>query len=73
MRGKNIAIEVWWSLNHPDASHLTGQSSAGLAADYTKATGKVWTMPLGFKHALSRWPPTYSSAPRRSSPMRCAR
>jgi branched-chain amino acid transport system substrate-binding protein len=50
--GKNIAIEVWWSPYHPYASHLTGQSSAALAADYTKATGKVWTMPLGFKHAL---------------------
>jgi branched-chain amino acid transport system substrate-binding protein len=50
--GKNIAIEVWWSPYHPYSSHLTSQSSAALAADYTKATGKVWTMPLGFKHAL---------------------
>ncbi|MGH6725834.1 MAG: ABC transporter substrate-binding protein [Pseudolabrys sp.] len=50
--GKNIAIEVWWSPYHPFASHLTGQSSAALAAAYTKATNKTWTMPLGFKHAL---------------------
>jgi len=50
--GKNVAIEVWWSPYHPFSSHLTGQSSAALAADYTKATGKTWTMPLGFKHAL---------------------
>jgi len=50
--GKNIAIEVWWSPYHPYASHLTGQSSAALAAAYTKASNKTWTMPLGFKHAL---------------------
>jgi branched-chain amino acid transport system substrate-binding protein len=50
--GKNVAIEIWWSPYHPFSSHLTGQSSAALAADYSKATGKTWTMPLGFKHAL---------------------
>ena len=50
--GKNIAIEVWWSPYHPFRSHLTGQSSAELAAAYTKATQQSWTMPLGFKHAL---------------------
>jgi branched-chain amino acid transport system substrate-binding protein len=50
--GKNIGIEVWWSPYHPYSSHLTGQSSAELAAAYTKASNKTWTMPLGFKHAL---------------------
>jgi branched-chain amino acid transport system substrate-binding protein len=50
--GKNIGIEVWWSPYHPFSSHLTGQSSAQLAAAYTKATNRTWTMPLGFKHAL---------------------
>jgi branched-chain amino acid transport system substrate-binding protein len=50
--GRNIGIEVWWSPYHPFASHLTGQSSAQLAAAYTGATKRTWTMPLGFKHAL---------------------
>lgn len=50
--GKNIGIEVWWSPYHPFSSHLTGQSSAELAAAYTKASNKTLTMPLGFKHAL---------------------
>jgi branched-chain amino acid transport system substrate-binding protein len=50
--GKNIGIEVWWSPYHPFSSHLTGQSSAQLAAAYTAATKRTWTMPLGFKHAL---------------------
>jgi branched-chain amino acid transport system substrate-binding protein len=50
--GKNIGIEVWWSPYHPFTSHLTGQSCAQLAAAYTAATQKTWTMPLGFKHGL---------------------
>jgi branched-chain amino acid transport system substrate-binding protein len=50
--GKNVSIEVWWSPHHPFSSHLTGQTSAQLAAAYTKAINKPWTMPLGFKHAL---------------------
>jgi branched-chain amino acid transport system substrate-binding protein len=50
--GKNIGIEVWWSPYHPFSSHLTGQTSAQLAAAYTAATKRTWTMPLGFKHAL---------------------
>jgi branched-chain amino acid transport system substrate-binding protein len=49
---KNLCIEVWWSPDHPFKSHLTGQSSAELAADYTKKTGKPWYMVLGYKHAL---------------------
>jgi branched-chain amino acid transport system substrate-binding protein len=50
--GKNIGIEVWWSPYHPFSSHLTGQTSAQLAAAYTAASKRPWTMPLGFKHAL---------------------
>jgi branched-chain amino acid transport system substrate-binding protein len=49
---KNLCVEVWWSPTHPFSSHLTGQSSAELAAAYTKATGKPWFMVLGYKHAL---------------------
>jgi branched-chain amino acid transport system substrate-binding protein len=51
-RAENLSVEVWWSPRHPFKSSLTGQSSADLAAAYTKATGKVWTMPLAFKHSL---------------------
>jgi len=50
--GKNIGIEVWWSPYHPFSSHLTGQTSEQLAAAYTAASKRPWTMPLGFKHAL---------------------
>ena len=50
--GDNLSSEVWWSPAHPFTSSLTGQSSAQLAAGYTEKTGKQWTQPLGFAHAL---------------------
>jgi branched-chain amino acid transport system substrate-binding protein len=49
---QNLGTEVWWSPTYPFSSSLTGKSSAQLAADYTKATGKQWSMPLGFSEAL---------------------
>lgn len=51
-RSEGLSVEVWWSPQHPFKSSLTGQSSAELGAAYTKATGKPWSMPLGFKHSL---------------------
>ncbi|WP_299629156.1 ABC transporter substrate-binding protein [uncultured Tateyamaria sp.] len=51
-QGHNLSSEVWWSPSHPFASSLTGQSAAELASGYTAATGKQWTQPIGFAHAL---------------------
>ena len=51
-RSNGLSVEVWWSPKHPFKSSLTGQSSAEMAAAYTKATGRQWSMPLGFKHSL---------------------
>lgn len=51
-RGIGLSSEVWWSPSHPFSSSLTGVSSADLAAGYTEATGRPWTQPIGFKHAL---------------------
>lgn len=51
-RGEGLSVEVWWTPQHPFRSSLTGQSSAELAAAYTQATGRPWTMPLGFRHSL---------------------
>ncbi len=50
--GHNLSSEVWWSPSHPFASTLTGQTSRELAEDYTAATGRQWTQPIGFIHAL---------------------
>jgi branched-chain amino acid transport system substrate-binding protein len=51
-RGNNLSSEVWWSPSHPFASSLTGQSARDIASAYAKATGKQWTQPIGFIHAL---------------------
>lgn len=50
--GDGISTEVWWTPDHPFASSLTGDSAAQLAAAYTETTGKQWTQPIGFTHAL---------------------
>jgi branched-chain amino acid transport system substrate-binding protein len=50
--GHNLSSEVWWSPNHPFVSSLNGVSAKDLAAGYTKSTGKQWTQPIGFVHAL---------------------
>lgn len=50
--GHNLSSEVWWSPSHPFSSSLNGQSSADLANGYTDATGRQWTQPIGFVHAL---------------------
>lgn len=51
-RAEGLSVEVWWSPAFPYKSSLTGQSSLELAMGYTKATGRKWSMPLGFKHSL---------------------
>ncbi|MCK9908249.1 ABC transporter substrate-binding protein [Microbacteriaceae bacterium K1510] len=51
-RGDGLSSEIWWTPNHPFKSGLTGQSSRELADAYTKASGKPWTQPIGFQHAL---------------------
>lgn len=51
-RGDGLSSEVWWSPSHPFSSSLTGESAADLANGYSAATGRPWTQPIGFKHAL---------------------
>lgn len=48
----NLSTEVWWSPNHPFNSSLTGQSARDVVTQYTQTTGKQWTQPIGFVHAL---------------------
>jgi branched-chain amino acid transport system substrate-binding protein len=50
--GNNLSSEVWWSPSHPFKSSLTGMSAKALADAYQKASGKQWTQPIGFAHAL---------------------
>ncbi|HJS87578.1 MAG TPA: ABC transporter substrate-binding protein [Acetobacteraceae bacterium] len=51
-RAINFSIEVWWSRFHPYSSAMTGQSSAQLADEYEKASGRQASMALGFRHSL---------------------
>ncbi|MGU7782177.1 ABC transporter substrate-binding protein [Burkholderia sp. PU8-34] len=50
--GNGLSTEVWWSPAHPFKSSLTGQSAHALADAYEQSTGKQWTQPIGFAHAL---------------------
>ena len=51
-RGAGLTSEIWWSPSHPFNSSLTGDSAKDLAEGYTAASGRPWTQPIGFKHAL---------------------
>jgi branched-chain amino acid transport system substrate-binding protein len=51
-RGDGLSSEIWWTPTHPFTSGLTGQSARELTDAYTAATGRPWTQPIGFKHAL---------------------
>ncbi len=50
--GNNLSTEVWWTPHHPFSSSLSGQSASELAGAFEKSTGKQWTQPIGFAHAL---------------------
>ena len=49
---QNLSSEVWWSSSHPYTSSLTGASAADVCNRYESETGKQWTQPLGYVHAL---------------------
>jgi branched-chain amino acid transport system substrate-binding protein len=50
--GNNLSSEVWWSPSHPFKSSINSLSAKALADLYRKSTGKQWTQPIGFVHAL---------------------
>lgn len=50
--GNGMSTEVWWTPSFPFKSSLTGQSARELAGDWEKSTGKQWTQPIGYGHAL---------------------
>jgi branched-chain amino acid transport system substrate-binding protein len=51
-RGDGLTSEIWWTPTHPFNSSLTGDSAKALADGYTADSGRPWTQPIGFKHAL---------------------
>jgi branched-chain amino acid transport system substrate-binding protein len=51
-RGIGLSTEVWWSPHHPFKSGLTGESAQQFCDAYSATTGRQWTQPIGFKHAV---------------------
>lgn len=51
-RGEGLSSEIWWTPSHPFSSSLTGESAMALAESYMADSGRPWTQPIGFKHAL---------------------
>ena len=51
-RGDGLTSEIWWTPTHPFNSSLTGESAKSLADGYSAESGRPWTQPIGFKHAL---------------------
>ena len=51
-RADGLSSEIWWSPSYPFKSGLTGQSAKELCDAYEHSTGRAWTQPIGFQHAL---------------------
>ena len=51
-RGDGMSTEVWWTPAYPFKSSITGQTAGELAAEWEKTTGRQWTQPIGYAHAL---------------------
>jgi branched-chain amino acid transport system substrate-binding protein len=49
---ENIVAPVWWSSSFPYRSSLDGTTATAFADGYVTATGRQWTPPMGFNHAL---------------------
>jgi branched-chain amino acid transport system substrate-binding protein len=65
--GAGMSTEVWWTPAFPNKSTLTGETSAELALRWEKATGKQWTQPLGYSHAM--WEIIVDTLKRAADPM----
>ena len=50
--GDGMSSEVWWTPAFPFKSTLTGQVSRDIADVWESETGKQWTQPLGYSHAI---------------------
>jgi branched-chain amino acid transport system substrate-binding protein len=50
--GDGMSTEVWWTPDLPFKSSLTGQSARDIANVWEAETGRQWTQPLGYMHAL---------------------
>lgn len=50
--GDGMSTEIWWTPAFPYRSSITGQSAKELAAEWEASSGRQWTQPIGYGHAL---------------------
>lgn len=50
--GDGMSTEVWWTPGFPFQSSITEQSARALADEWESTSGRQWTPPLGYGHAL---------------------
>lgn len=50
--GDGMSSEVWWTPAFAFQSSLTGETSREVAAAWQAETGRQWTQPLGYSHAI---------------------
>jgi branched-chain amino acid transport system substrate-binding protein len=48
----NLVAPAWWHREVPFTSSLNGLTARAFADGYQRQTGKQWTQPMGFDHAL---------------------
>ncbi|MET4170296.1 branched-chain amino acid transport system substrate-binding protein [Bradyrhizobium sp. LA6.1] len=65
--GDGMSTEVWWTPSFPFKSSLTGELSRDIANAWGKETGKQWTQPLGYSHAL--WEVVLDALKRSADPL----
>lgn len=65
--GEGMSSEVWWTPAFPYKSSLTGQTSREIADIWEAETGKQWTQPLGYAHAL--WEVVLDTLKRSENPL----
>src|SRR5215471_1593849 len=51
-RGDGMSTEVWWTPRFPYRSSLTSQTARELADEWETTTGRQWTQPIGYSHAI---------------------
>ena len=51
-RGDGMSTEVWWTPKFPYRSSITGKTAREIATEYEMTTGKQWTQPIGYAHAV---------------------
>ncbi|MBM1816758.1 ABC transporter substrate-binding protein [Pseudosulfitobacter pseudonitzschiae] len=65
--GDGMSSEVWWTPAFPFKSSLTGQLSRDVADVWESETGRQWTQPLGYSHAI--WEITVDALRRSANPL----